>query len=55
MIASHGPYAKGQTFGAGCARQWERLTAEHPEVTQGSSTKYTAWELLDSEHWVPQG
>lgn len=55
VIASHGPYAKGQTFAAGYPKQWERLTAENPDAVAGSSAKYTAWELLDPEQWVPHG
>lgn len=55
VIASHGPYAKGQTFAAGYPRQWQRLVADHPDAIQGSSARYTAWELLDPEQWVPHG
>jgi predicted acyl esterase len=55
VIASYGPYAKGQTFAAGYPRQWERLCADHPEAVSGTSARYTAWELLDPEQWVPHG
>lgn len=55
VIASHGPYAKGLTFEAGYPRQWRRLIADHPDAIDNSSGRYTAWELLDPEQWVPQG
>lgn len=55
VIASHGPYAKGQTFEAGYPRQWRRLISDHPDAIDGSSGRYTAWELLDPEQWVPHG
>lgn len=54
-IVSHGPYAKGQTFAAGYAQAWAKLTADYPEALEGSSTRYTAWELLDPDQWVPHG
>jgi uncharacterized protein len=55
VIASYGPYAKGQTFAAGYPRQWRRLCEDHPDAIEGTSARYTAWELLDPEQWVPHG
>ncbi len=55
VIASHGPYAKGQTFEAGYPRQWKALVEQHPDAVEGSTGRYTAWELLDPEQWVPMG
>ncbi len=55
VIASHGPYAKGLTFEAGYPGPWKRLRSEHPDALAGSSGRYTAWELLDPEQWVPHG
>jgi predicted acyl esterase len=54
-IVSCGPYAKGQTFAAGYGHAWKQLVANHPDAIEGSSTRYTAWELLDPDQWVPQG
>ena len=54
-IASYGPYAKGQTFEAGYPQLWKLLTEGYPEAVEGSSARYTAWELLDPEQWVPHG
>jgi hypothetical protein len=55
VILSHGPYAKGQVFEAGYPAQWKGLLAQYPEALEGSSGQFTAWELLDPEHWVPHG
>lgn len=55
IIMSHGPYAKGLTFEAGYPKQWTGLLEGYPEVLEGSSGQYTAWELLDPEQWVPKG
>ena len=54
-IVSHGPYAKGQTFEAGYGQAWNKLVTNYPEAIEGSSTRYTAWELLDPDLWVPHG
>lgn len=54
-IVSHGPYAKGQTFEAGYGQAWNKLVTNYPEALEGSSLRYTAWELLDPDQWVPHG
>lgn len=54
-IVSYGPYAKGVTFEVGYPEPWKQLVGSHPEVVQGSSGRFTAWELLDPEKWVPEG
>ena len=54
-IVSHGPYAKGQTFEAGYGQLWNKLVTNYPEALEGSSTRYTAWELLDPDQWVQHG
>jgi predicted acyl esterase len=54
-IASYGPYAKGLTFAGGYPDLWRLLTEGHPDAVAGSSARYTAWELLDPEQWVPHG
>ena len=50
VILSYGPYAK-----EGYPSAWERMAAEHPDVTAGSSNKYQSWEVVDPEKWVPDG
>jgi putative CocE/NonD family hydrolase len=54
-IVSYGPYAKGLSFQDGYAPQWEKMLAEHPDVAEGSSTRYQCWEVADPEKWVPYG
>jgi predicted acyl esterase len=55
VILTYGPYGKGLAFQEGNKAAWERLTAAHPEVLEGSSNKYQSWELVDPEKWVPDG
>jgi hypothetical protein len=55
VILSYGPYGKGLAFQEGNKAAWERLTAAHPEVADGSTNKYQNWELVDPEKWVPDG
>ena len=54
-ILSYGPYAKGLAFQDGYPSAWERMAAEHPDVTAGSTNKYQNWEVVDPEKWVPDG
>jgi uncharacterized protein len=54
-IVSYGPYAKGLSFQEGYTPQWEKMVAEHPDVAEGSSTRYECWEVADPEKWVPYG
>ena len=55
VILSYGPYAKGLAFQDGYPSAWERMAAEHPDVTAGSSNRYQNWEVVDPEKWVPHG
>ena len=56
VILSMGPYAKALPFYEGAYRErWERLVAEHPDVTDGSTGRHANWETLDPEQWVPHG
>jgi uncharacterized protein len=55
VILSYGPYAKGLAFQDGYPNQWRRMTAEHPDVSAGSTNKYQNWEVVDPEKWVPDG
>jgi hypothetical protein len=52
-ILSYGPYAKGLAFQDGYPSAWERMAAEHPDVTANSSNAYQNWEVVDPEKWVP--
>jgi putative CocE/NonD family hydrolase len=55
VILSYGPYAKGLPFAQGYPSAWERLVAQHPDVTAGSTNRYQNWEVVDPEKWVPDG
>lgn len=56
VILSYGPYGKGVSFQSEIyAMQWERLISRAPEVLEGSTNKYQAWEVVDPERWVPHG
>lgn len=56
VILSHGLYAKGLSFQDEIyASQWERLITRAPEVLEGSTNRYQAWEVVDPERWVPHG
>ncbi len=55
VILTYGPYAKGLPFQEGYPDQWQRLSAEHPEVLRGSSGRFQNWEVVDPEKWVPDG
>lgn len=55
VIMSYGPYGKGLAFQDGNKAAWERLTAAHPDILEGSSNLYQTWELVDPEKWSPDG
>ena len=56
VIMSLGPYGKGLPFSSGWfAARWERLLADHPEITDGSSCAHMNWETVDPERWIPHG
>lgn len=53
VLMTYGPYAKGLSFADGYPAQWTKLVADHPDVAQGTSTRYANWETADPERWVP--
>jgi predicted acyl esterase len=53
VILTCGPYAKGLAFQDGYPSAWQRMAANHRDVTAGSSNKYQSWEVVDPEKWVP--
>ncbi|MGI0078998.1 MAG: CocE/NonD family hydrolase [Nitrososphaerales archaeon] len=55
VILTYGPYAKGLAFQEGYPEQWGMMAKEHPDVVEGSTNKYQAWEVVDPEKWVPDG
>lgn len=55
VLLSYGPYAKGLAFQLGYPDQWNRMISAYPEVAEGSTNQYQAWELVDPEKWVPEG
>jgi len=48
VILTYGPYAKGLAFQEGYPDQWQRMAAQHPDVTEGSTNKYQNWEVVRS-------
>jgi uncharacterized protein len=55
VILSHGIYAKGLSYQEAYPMQWRQMVANHPEILEGSTNKYQAWEVTDPERWVPHG
>ena len=55
VLLTYGPYAKGLAFQEGYPSAWERMAAQHPDVTAGSTNRYQNWEVVDPEKWVPDG
>ncbi|MFP3916100.1 MAG: CocE/NonD family hydrolase, partial [Actinomycetota bacterium] len=55
VILSYGPYAKGLLFQEGYPDQWNRMIEAYPEVAEGTTNQYQAWEVPDPEKWVPHG
>jgi uncharacterized protein len=55
VILSHGVYAKGLSYAEAYPMQWQKMIADHPEILEGSTNKYQAWEVTDPERWVPHG
>jgi predicted acyl esterase len=55
VIASYGPYAKNLSFQEAYSGQWNTMVAAHPEVAEGTTANYEAWEVCDPEKWVPHG
>ena len=55
VLLSYGPYAKGLAFQEGYPSAWQTLSANHPDVTAGSTNAYQNWEVVDPEKWVPHG
>jgi predicted acyl esterase len=54
-ILTYGVYGKGLAFQEGYPAQWEKMVADYPEVTAGSTSRYMNWETTDPERWVPDG
>lgn len=55
VIMSHGPYAKDLPFQEGFATMWQAMVEQFPEVAEGSSNRFQAFEVCDPEKWVPHG
>jgi len=55
VLMNYGPYAKGLPFQVGYPAQWQALERDHPDIMEGSSCKYQAWEAADPEKWVHHG
>src|SRR4030095_9711224 len=47
VILSYGPYAKGLAFQGGYPNQWQLMTAQHPDVAAGASTKHQNLAIRD--------
>lgn len=55
VVMTLGPYGKGVRYEEGYAPQWEWLIGEYPDLLEGSTRSYMAWETVDPEIWVPGG
>jgi len=55
VILSYGPYGKGKSFENGYPLFWKRMLHDHPDILGKSSGRYMVYELVDPEHWVPDG
>ncbi len=55
VILSYGVYAKGLSYQEAYPMQWQKMVSEYPEILEGSTNKYQAWEVTDPERWVPHG
>ena len=55
VILSYGPYGKSLAFQDGYPSAWERMVAQHPDVSAGTSNLYQSWEVADPEKWIPHG
>jgi putative CocE/NonD family hydrolase len=54
-LLTYGPYAKGLSFKNGHPAHWEKMVTEHPDVAEGTTSKYASWEVADPEKWVRFG
>ena len=55
VIVTYGVYGKGLSYQEGYPMQWQKMVRDHPEILEGSTNKYQAWEVTDPERWVPHG
>jgi predicted acyl esterase len=55
VLLTYGGYGKNLPFQQAYAAAWETLVEQYPEVNEGSSGRYQAWELPDPERWIPLG
>lgn len=55
VIMAMGPYSKYLHFRDVYGEEYENMIKEFPEVTAGSSNKYTVYELFDPDKWVRDG
>ena len=55
VILTMGPYGKNLRYQDGYFPQWKWLTEKHPEILEGTTASYMAWETVDPEKWVPKG
>jgi len=54
VILTYGPYAKGLAFQEGYPDQWQRMAAQHPDVTEAQPIN-TRTGRCRPEKWVPDG
>jgi uncharacterized protein len=55
-IASQGAYGKNLQFQEPpYTKLWEDMCERYPDVPEGSTNRYQAWEVCDPEKWVPHG
>jgi hypothetical protein len=50
-----GPYGKGVQYQDHYKLMWDWLIKQHPDLLEGSTRSYLAWETVDPEIWIPWG
>lgn len=55
VIMSHSPYGKALSMQDAYAYAWNKIVKGAPNVLEGSTNTYQAWEVVDPEKWVPDG
>jgi predicted acyl esterase len=55
VLMSQGPYAKELSFQEGFTGMWNAMVEQFPEVAEGTSNEFQAFEVCDPEKWVPNG
>jgi hypothetical protein len=55
VIMAYGGYGKNLRWQEGFPEAWQAVEQKYPEIAEGSSNNYMAWEYVDPEKFVPEG